>query len=1043
VNLPRLMLGLAACLWSALVGLGAEAPLYRPVSVDYRGLPLPDVLRDLGERAGVRITADANLLEGKDNVIYAAKDQEAGRVLTRILFPRGLRLEATDGASVTLVKRPAVEELAVRREPIFEFAAKPTVTRAGDRTTIRFETRSFSDVTVAIEDAEGRIVRHLASGVLGDNAPEPFQWNSKKQVIVWDGKNDRDEYIDDQDRLVVRVSLGLTPRFERTLYWSPHKRIAEMAPVMAATEEGVVVAEGYGVDSVRLYDHDGAYVRTIYPFPAAAYSTIQGLEWVDLPHGRRIPMKNRWYGQTLLTSGDSALTKGPAGGMGRGVSGIAAQGKHLALVDYRLNRVTTAGTTWGDGLEGGACGIAPGFLKVQISDYQAAEGFQIGPTSAAFSPDGKWLYLAGFSYRCAWYNYSVQGNLGYDTLHGVGRMPADGRGPMETFLGSLKLREGYGSEPGTFINAASVDCDSRGRVYVADFMNDRVQVFSPEGRFLKAIPITRPAVVRLHRRTDELYVFSWLVPSRLLWDREPTRDGTVEPTLTHFGTFDDPRVIRTYNLSAFVSRWRNTRGVPHGLWSTGEIDSWADPPTIWLGRECRNDAELANVHPGDGGQRTPWETAGTKLLREQDGHLQVLRDFGQDTLREAVRAKPPVNAIQRLAVNPATGRLYVGEPDSGPTGKAFCNLLEIDPETGAIKTVELPFNPMEYAFDLEGNIYLRNTDMIARYAFPSFREIPWDYGEERERLGADGGIGGRVTAVAAGLRIPATWPVCYHQGGIGVSPKGYVVASCGYRFQGIGTTGRAWALRGLQNDPAVKAQKPYQARLYPGRASNSLTPCLHIWDPHGRIVHEDAVPGVAQVDGVEIDRDLNLYFMHTPRRVLDGEPYFNVTSSTMMKARPGVARVLSTASADVPLPDDERPRRPHDLNRVPEGNLWVSNADWFFGGVGFAAFNAHNYCGCWFSRFSLDYFARTIAPEPYQYSVAVLDSSGNLVLRMGRCGNVDDDGIALFHACYVATHTDRRIFISDVGNGRILSVKLGYQTEERVPLARTLEQGKG
>jgi hypothetical protein len=41
------------------------------------------------------------------------------------------------------------------------------------------------------------------------------------------------------------------------------------------------------------------------------------------------------------------------------------------------------------------------------------------------------------------------------------------------------------------------------------------------------------------------------------------------------------------------------------------------------------------------------------------------------------------------------------------------------------------------------------------------------------------------------------------------------------------------------------------------------------------------------------------------------------------------------------------------------------------------------------------------------------------------------DEVALFHPCYLATHTDRRLFIADPGNARILSVKLGYHAEER------------
>ena len=47
-----------------------------------------------------------------------------------------------------------------------------------------------------------------------------------------------------------------------------------------------------------------------------------------------------------------------------------------------------------------------------------------------------------------------------------------------------------------------------------------------------------------------------------------------------------------------------------------------------------------------------------------------------------------------------------------------------------------------------------------------------------------------------------------------------------------------------------------------------------------------------------------------------------------------------------------------------------------------------------------------------------------------------------FHPNYVATHTDRRLFIADQGNARILSVKLGYHAEERVALKEVQDQGK-
>jgi hypothetical protein len=62
---------------------------------------------------------------------------------------------------------------------------------------------------------------------------------------------------------------------------------------------------------------------------------------------------------------------------------------------------------------------------------------------------------------------------------------------------------------------------------------------------------------------------------------------------------------------------------------------------------------------------------------------------------------PAKHNIQRLIVNPATGKLYVAEADSGPTIKPSNDWLEIDPEAGdsSIRIIKLPFNALEGAFD--------------------------------------------------------------------------------------------------------------------------------------------------------------------------------------------------------------------------------------------------------------------------------------------------------------------------------------------------------
>ncbi len=138
-------------------------------------------------------------------------------------YRRTLRLStfgilAFAASSAIIAHTAMANEFTVKREAVFEFVQPPRVSRQGDAVTIAFESKAFCDATVAIEHADGRILRHLASGVLGDNAPPPFKKSSKAQTVLWDGKDDAGKYVDDKDSLTVRVSLGLKPQFERTMF---------------------------------------------------------------------------------------------------------------------------------------------------------------------------------------------------------------------------------------------------------------------------------------------------------------------------------------------------------------------------------------------------------------------------------------------------------------------------------------------------------------------------------------------------------------------------------------------------------------------------------------------------------------------------------------------------------------------------------------------------------------------------------------------------------------------------------------------------------
>lgn len=144
--------------------------------------------------------------------------------------------------------------------PPAQLVAGPTATKTDRGFTIRFAVDRFDDVVVRIVGPTGETVRTLGCGVLGPNAPVPFQKNSLQQELAWDGKAPAG--------CRVEVGVGLTPRFDRFIGYDPGQLLNGISWLECDPKGRVYVqlATSRKWDPVILrFNRDGVYEDMVYP----------------------------------------------------------------------------------------------------------------------------------------------------------------------------------------------------------------------------------------------------------------------------------------------------------------------------------------------------------------------------------------------------------------------------------------------------------------------------------------------------------------------------------------------------------------------------------------------------------------------------------------------------------------------------------------------------------------------------------------------------------------------------------------------------------
>lgn len=907
--------------------------------------------------------------------------------------------------------------LKYKRQDVFGFTAKPTFKKVKeDRYEIRFASKGRCDVAVEILNQDGNIVRHLACGVLGPNAPEPLKKNALEQVLIWDGKNNLERYVEDPENCSLRVCLGLKPVYDKTLLWHPN-RFAPFIHGLACDKNGVYVysVQGNGtvttahqppdMSHIQLFDRNGAYRKTILPIPAdkvkADAYAASGMRGQG-PSKSVASQKGPPYRLTL-PSGKAIIS---ATGSGKYFPPLAphafqvADGMVWAVASLRKNpglsifRLRTDG-----GMPAG------GYLTGNLGGRGGN-----GPCWMAIGPDRNWIYFSGFGARNrilhpkrgsvlthgSW-QYAVKGRVD-QAKHAVYRMPFSMKGKAEVYLG----KEG---EPGTgaaqFKFPEGVGCDKDGNLYVCDTGNDRVQVFSKDKKLVKSIKVPAPIMTSVHPKTGAVYVMSYPIKLEAF-------------TLLKLNNMKQAKVVAKKKFSM--------KGLGLRYYPTFCLDHYAKEPTLWT---------VVGM-----GHIQLWTDKGSSFTLKRDLRDDLKKDWKGYILEDrSVTGFSSQFLIDNITADPFRPHLYITSHRGG--GNMFGRSKkspQVNTETGEVKLV-----PGATVMAYDGLAYMRRGNKVYRFDPATGKPVAFDYGE---------GEGGNLS-----YKFSSTDGI-----GFGVSPRGEVI----FHDRWPPTPGLVSKLHPIQmgrmkipeymrparwqgKGSSAKNLGGYDIRpMYPGRV-NTASGALLLFDPSGQLKSNDAIQGLPKISsGVCMDLKGNIWVgLPMARRGKDGKTVMGHTVAKFIKT----TGKLYVDGKGIPIPMKDRPKRPPEFEPLdkrnqqekgPTGemgigkNAWADGMEWGFGG--YYPFNT-SHCVCMNSRFDLDVHARCFVPEGHRQSVSVIDTAGNFILRLGEYGNCDERGPAIrFGYMRFVAVNDHRLYINDIVNKRIVSIDLKYEKESVVKL---------
>lgn len=462
-----------------------------------------------------------------------------------------------------------------------KFVAAPSFTESGGVVHIAFEVNTSTDVEVAVLDGKGKVVRHLAAGVLGGKNPPPAPLQKGlAQTLEWDGKDDTGRKVESKE-VQVRVRLGTQVRFGKLIGSSPYTGSVSIMPYRAPVnglvtdEQGnlfVLMMSDVGSHGnsgrwpwqLRKFDRAGTYQRTLLPYsPSTKPSEASGYTLLNTTDKRFVPANQSSLYPVFASFGSEII---PRLASGRIVF-VHTEARELNFFALDGSNQLQTIPMWPSNSKL----KCPSWLDIQV----------------ALSPDGKTAYysnVAGVPY-----DGKKPDDIDADWPQGrIYRHDLTVKGSTPTPLFDLTLPD-FKQNPYWMPSAwdkksaaAGIDTDANGNVLVCDLVNHQIVEISSAGKQLSATPVDWPDKVMVSRKTGDLFVIS----------RKVSRGSLPPATLTKIsGRGKDAQVVAKLELEGII-------GAGYTLDETGEA------PVLWLsgprGQSERESGALVRIEDRGG-----------------------------------------------------------------------------------------------------------------------------------------------------------------------------------------------------------------------------------------------------------------------------------------------------------------------------------------------------------------------------------------------------------------------------------------------------------